>query len=90
MPGLRTSEAFTYILRKGPTVLPILFATVVGRASRACLFWRLEVGEKLGILDMLASSTTFASAILAQITLRSVSTIGCVLAVVWALSPLGG
>jgi hypothetical protein len=39
---------------------------------------------------MLASSTTFASAILAQVTLRSVSTIGCVLAAVWALSPLGG
>jgi hypothetical protein len=39
---------------------------------------------------MLASSTTFASAVLAQITLRSVSTIGCVLAAVWALSPLGG
>jgi hypothetical protein len=39
---------------------------------------------------MLASSTTFASAILAQMTLRSVSTLGCVLAAVWALSPLGG
>jgi hypothetical protein len=48
------------------------------------------MGEKLGVLDMLASSTTFANAILAQITLRSVSTVGCVLAAVWALSPLGG
>jgi hypothetical protein len=59
MSGLRTSEAFTYISRKGPTILPILFATVVGRASRACIFWRLEVGEKLGILDMLASSNYY-------------------------------
>jgi ABC-type multidrug transport system fused ATPase/permease subunit len=70
--------------------LPILFATVIGRASRACLVWRLELGEKLGVLDMLASSTTFASAMLAQITLRGFSAIGFLLAAVWALSPVGG
>jgi len=39
---------------------------------------------------VLASSTTFASAMLAQVSLRSMSAIGCSLAAVWALSPVGG
>lgn len=63
---------------------------MVGRASKACLAWRLEVGEKLGNLDVLASSTTFASAMLAQVSIRNVSAIGCLLAAVWTLSPIGG
>lgn len=48
------------------------------------------MGKKLGNLDVLASSTTFASAMLAQLSLRSVSAIGCLLATVWALSPVRG
>lgn len=48
------------------------------------------MGEKLGVLDVLANSTSFACAILAQVSLRSLSVIGCVFAAVWALSPVGG
>ncbi|TGO84120.1 hypothetical protein BPOR_0547g00090 [Botrytis porri] len=48
----------------GPTVFPILFASVIARATHAILLWRLEKGEDIGVLD--------------------------VLAVIWALSPIGG
>lgn len=75
---------------QGPTVLPILFAAVVGRACKASISWRLEAGGNLGTLDLLATSTSFANAIFAQISLRSISIIGCAMAAIWAFSPVGG
>lgn len=85
--GLASSlkDATTY----GPTIFPILFAAVLGRASRYCLSWRLERGESLGVLDVLASSTTVTSVLLSQLALRSLSVLGCFLATLWLLSPLG-
>lgn len=47
-------------------------------------------GEKLGLLDLLAASTTMVNAFLSQVTLRSFSIVGCAMALVWACSPLGG
>ena len=61
-------DATTY----GPTVLPIMLAAVLGRASRYCLSWRLEQGEALGVLDLLASSTTVTSVLLSQLVLRKI------------------
>lgn len=85
--GLASSlkDATTY----GPTIFPILFAAVLGRASRYCLSWRLERGETLGVLDLLASSTTVTSVLLSQLALRSLNFLGCLLAILWLLSPLG-
>ena len=75
---------------RGPNVFPILFAAVVGRALKGILCWRLERGERLGILDLLVGSTTLVNTITTQITLRIFSLIGPLLFVVWALSPVGG
>ncbi|KAF5854573.1 hypothetical protein GGP41_007339 [Bipolaris sorokiniana] len=77
-------------LTTGPTVFPILFASIVGRAVHAILLWRLEKGERIGILDTLASSTSLTSTVTSQIQLRSFSILGVALLAVWLLSPIGG
>ena len=53
----------TFGVFKGPTIFPILFASIIGRATHAILLWRLEKGEHVGILDMLAASTSLTSTI---------------------------
>jgi hypothetical protein len=71
-------------------VLPILFACVVGRASHAILIWRLGRGEKIGTLDMLASSTSLTNTFTSQVKLRILSILGVGLLALWTLSPFGG
>ncbi|KAK4494499.1 hypothetical protein PRZ48_014797 [Zasmidium cellare] len=75
---------------QGPTIFPILFAAVLGRALKAIMLWRLERGERLGLLDLLAGSTTVVNTILTQLSLRILSAAGLVLILAWAISPLGG
>lgn len=75
---------------KGPTVFPILYALILGRATHALLLWRLERGEEIGVLDVLSSSTSFTATIVSQFQLRAVSHLGLALVAVWALSPIGG
>lgn len=52
--------------------------------------WRLECGERIGVLDTLAASTSLTSTFVSQFQLRTVSAFGIALMVVWALSPVGG
>ncbi|KAF2822707.1 hypothetical protein CC86DRAFT_243349, partial [Ophiobolus disseminans] len=73
-----------------PTVFPLLFASVIGRAAYAILLWRLENGERIEILDTLASSTSLTSTVTSQFQLRRVSVWGTMLIAMWALSPIGG
>ncbi|KAF2165882.1 hypothetical protein M409DRAFT_66856 [Zasmidium cellare ATCC 36951] len=54
------------------------------------MLWRLERGERLGLLDLLAGSTTVVNTILTQISLRILNAAGLILIVAWAISPLGG
>jgi hypothetical protein len=74
----------------GPSVFPILFAAVVGRTTHAILLWRLERGERVGTLDILAGSTSLTSTVNSQLQLRIISIFGITLATIWALSPIGG
>lgn len=71
-------------------MFPILYASILGRATHTLLLWRLERGEAIGVLDVLASSTSFTSTVASQVQLRSLSAIGVALIAVWALSPIGG
>ena len=71
-------------------MFPILFASVLGRAVHAILLWRLEKGERIGILDTLAGSTTLTSTVTSQLQLRRTTLLGVALIAVWALSPIGG
>ncbi|OTA85288.1 hypothetical protein M434DRAFT_82742, partial [Hypoxylon sp. CO27-5] len=74
----------------GPSVFPILFACVVGRAAHAILIWRLEKGARVGTLDLLAGSTSLTSTVTSQFQMRTISLLGLILIVIWALSPIGG
>jgi hypothetical protein len=71
-------------------VFPILFALILGRATHTILRWRLEHGERIGVLDTLAASTSLTSTVVSQFQLRTISVFGVVLVVIWALSPIGG
>ena len=54
------------------------------------MLWRLEKGERVGVLDTLATSTSLTSAVTSQFQLRQISVLGIVLVATWALSPIGG
>lgn len=84
-PGGEQADA-----RQGPTVFPILFAAVTGRAIKGWLTWRLERGERLGVLDLLAGSSSLVNTITTQTSVRTLSYAGPALVALWALSPLGG
>ncbi len=75
---------------QGPTGIPIAFAFIVGRAIRNYAHWRLQEGDKVGRLDFLYGSTTVTSTLTTMIDLRRFGVLELLLAVVWALSPLGG
>jgi hypothetical protein len=63
---------------------------VLGRATHAVLRWRLESGERCGILDVLAGSTSLTSTVVSLLQLRMVTFLGLFLATIWTLSPIGG
>ena len=63
---------------------------MVGRATFAILLWRLGKGERIGILDTLASSSSLTSTVVSQLQLRAMSYVGVGLIAIWILSPVGG
>ncbi|EMT74351.1 hypothetical protein FOC4_g10002462 [Fusarium odoratissimum] len=74
----------------GPTIFPILFAAIVGRALKALATWELQRGSTIGHIETLSSSTTLIGAIVTQIQLRNLNLVAIALIVLWALSPVGG
>ncbi|KAF4951607.1 hypothetical protein FGADI_7382 [Fusarium gaditjirri] len=74
----------------GPTIFPILFAAIVGRALKALATWELQRGSTIGHVETLSSSTTLIGAIVTQIQLRNLNLVAIALIVLWALSPVGG
>ncbi|KAH8623697.1 hypothetical protein IG631_21402 [Alternaria alternata] len=88
--NLIAASVLTRATRYGPTIFPLLFASVVGRATHAILLWRLEKGERIQILDTLATSTSLTSTVTSQINLRQISVLSILLVAIWALSPIGG
>ncbi|KAK0620072.1 hypothetical protein B0T14DRAFT_496681 [Immersiella caudata] len=73
-----------------PTLFPILFAATVGRCLRLVAMYRVEQGERLGVLDQLQGSQSFVAALITAVTLRGTTFLTILLVVTWALSPLGG
>lgn len=68
----------------------MLFAAVLGRAAHSVLIWRMERGERIGVLDILAESTFLTSTVTSQLQLRMIRFLGVALVAIWALSPLDG
>ncbi|KAJ4248064.1 hypothetical protein NW762_012834 [Fusarium torreyae] len=74
----------------GPTIFPILFAAIVGRALKALATWELQKGSTIGHVETLCGSTTLIGAITTQVQLRNLDLVAIALVLLWALSPVGG
>ncbi|KAF6842611.1 hypothetical protein CMUS01_02927 [Colletotrichum musicola] len=89
--GLSPMWKFIHEFSKlGPTVVPLMFAFVLGRTVRSYAHWRLQNGERIGFLDSLLGSTTMTGTVTTMIDSRHIGISSLVLALVWSLSPLGG
>ncbi|KAK4460423.1 hypothetical protein QBC42DRAFT_347998 [Cladorrhinum samala] len=73
-----------------PTLFPIIFAATVGRSIRLLSMYRLEQGERLGVLDQLLGSTSFIGTLVTVASAPGASFMTVALLAIWALSPLGG
>lgn len=87
--GKQTNDVERLTSEQGPTVFSLLFASVIGCSAHTFLLWRLERGERIEILDILATSTSLTSTITPQFQLRRISTWGTILVAIWALSSIG-
>ncbi|KAL4935947.1 hypothetical protein BDV06DRAFT_228336 [Aspergillus oleicola] len=71
------------------TILPILFAVIVGRLVSRIAQWKLEKGVKLGSLEQLMLSRTVGGSLLALVQLRLLNLLSLGILLTWAFSPLG-
>ncbi|KAF3022634.1 hypothetical protein E8E14_013960 [Neopestalotiopsis sp. 37M] len=85
-------ETIIMVTQLGPTIFPIVFASIVGHFCRNYSRWRLEKpdGIKLGVLEQIASSQSLSSALEKAFTVRSMHLLPLLILLIWALSPLGG
>ncbi|KAH8890343.1 hypothetical protein GQ53DRAFT_824492 [Thozetella sp. PMI_491] len=88
--AVQASHFLREISQLGPTVVPLLFAFIVGRAIRTWAHWRLQQGEQIGRLDLFYGSTTVTGTLSTMLELRRFGTLEILLAITWAFSPLGG
>lgn len=73
-----------------PTIFPLVFAAVVGRALNFFARLRLEQGSSLAVLEQLVGSQTVFGAFWVQVILRNFNALGVFLVLLWLVSPLGG
>jgi hypothetical protein len=67
-----------------------MFAAIVSRAIKSLSLWRLQEGERIGLLDHLIGCTTITNTVTTQFGLGQIRLVGILLIVLWALSPIGG
>ncbi|KAL8337188.1 hypothetical protein RB601_008620 [Gaeumannomyces tritici] len=73
----------------GPTIFPLLFASVVGRFMKAAEYWKLERRSTIETIEQLHGSRTVISAFITQFQLQSFNLLGFGIVLIWALSPVG-
>lgn len=73
-----------------PTIFPLVFAALVGRALNFFARYRLEQGTSLGVLEQLVGSQTVFGAFWIQVVLQNINALGIFLILLWLISPLGG
>ena len=56
----------------------------------AIALWRLELGERMKVLDQLLGSTSIFATVVTQLKFRNIGFVGAGLIILWALSPIGG
>lgn len=85
-------ETILSINRLVPTIYPILFAAVAARFYKNFGRWNLEQpdGIRLAVLEQIMGSQSFAGAVERLLFVRAQVSVGFVILVIWAMSPLGG
>ncbi|THZ74212.1 hypothetical protein D6C84_09459 [Aureobasidium pullulans] len=78
------------ITQLGPSIFPIMFAAVAGKALKTFTRYYAERGMRLGVLELLLASQTVWGAFESQMLLRNFTVVGVHLFLLWCLSPLGG
>jgi len=56
----------------------------------AIALWRLELGERMKVLDQLLGSTSIFATVVTQLKFRNIGFVGAGLIILWTLSPIGG
>ncbi|KAF3032805.1 hypothetical protein E8E12_002211 [Didymella heteroderae] len=74
----------------GPTIYPLVFAALGGRALRKIALWRAGEGTTLGFLEHVLGSQSLVATVGYAVTLRTLDILTLTLLMFWALSPLGG
>lgn len=85
-------ERIAGLIQLSPTVYPIVFAAVAGRFFKNLARWHAEQrhGIKLGMLEQIFGSQSFAGSFERLLFVRSHLPSGLAILLVWAMSPLGG
>ncbi|RKU49415.1 hypothetical protein DL546_006052 [Coniochaeta pulveracea] len=77
-------------MKLGPTIYPVLFAALLGRALKGIGRWRAERGTRVTNLWPLFNNKTMFDALISQWHLAQFNTVASLILLLWALSPLGG
>jgi hypothetical protein len=75
---------------QGPTIVPLMFTFTVGRSVRSFAQWRLQQGERIGLLDLLFGSTSVTGTVSTLLELRRFGLVELFLLLIWVFSPFGG
>ncbi|KAH6715596.1 hypothetical protein BKA61DRAFT_722745 [Leptodontidium sp. MPI-SDFR-AT-0119] len=74
----------------GATLIPIVFALIIGATLRLVARWKAGRGSKLITLEVLVGSRSLASTLTATILLRRPGPLNVAILGLWMLSPLAG
>ncbi|CAO2652764.1 Nn.00g021750.m01.CDS01 [Neocucurbitaria sp. VM-36] len=70
-PRSQGGEDVFSLMKLGPTVYPLVFASVAGTTLKTIALWKAERGTTVGTLEKLLGSHTFVHAIENAVALRS-------------------
>lgn len=85
-------ERISELIQLSPTAYPIIFAAVASRFFKALARWQVEQrrGIRLGIVEQIFGSQSFAGSFERLLFVRSHLAAGLLIFLIWAMSPLGG
>lgn len=85
-------ESLIEATKLSPTIYPIVFAAVASRFYKTLALWSAtrSGGISIGALEQILGSQSFAGSLFRLLSVRSHVSLGLMILLTWALSPLGG
>ncbi|KAK3342586.1 hypothetical protein B0H65DRAFT_429262 [Neurospora tetraspora] len=85
-------ESLVEATKLAPTIYPIVFAAVASRFYKILALWSAtrSRGITIGALEQILGSQSFAGSLFRLFSVRSHISLGIMILLTWALSPLGG